>query len=90
MPGGGDGDHGDGHDHMHETPTGDRLGVRFAVAAFLSVPVVLLSMVGALHFDEWEWVALALTLPLVLWAGWPFHRATILKAATARRPWTPC
>ena len=26
-------------------------------------------------FDGWEWSALALAAPVVLWGGWPFHRA---------------
>ena len=36
-------------------------------------------MIPALQFDGWEWVALVLSLPVVLWAGWPFHRATLLN-----------
>ena len=48
---------------------------RFLVSAALTVPVVLLSMIPALQFDGWQWVALALATPVVLWAGWPFHRA---------------
>ncbi len=49
--------------------------LRLAVAAALTAPLVLVAMVGALHFPGWEWVALALSTPVVLWAGWPFHRA---------------
>ena len=37
-------------------------------------------MVMPLQFDGWEWVALALSTPVVLWAGWPFHRAAFLNA----------
>ncbi len=48
---------------------------RLAVAIVLSAPVVALSMVSALRFDGWEWVALALTVPVVLGCGLPFHRA---------------
>ncbi|MFM9140835.1 MAG: heavy metal translocating P-type ATPase, partial [Solirubrobacterales bacterium] len=43
-------------------------------------PVVLISMVMAFHFAGWEWVVMALTLPVVLWGGWSFH-ATALRAA---------
>src|SRR5439155_2246956 len=43
--------------------------------AALGLPVLLLSMVPALQFDLWQWVALALATPVVLWAGWPFHVA---------------
>jgi P-type Cu+ transporter len=54
---------------------GDALARRLLVSALLSVPVVLVSMVPALRFDGWEWPALALTAFVVLWGGWPFHRA---------------
>jgi len=49
---------------------------RLVVSAALSVPVLLVSMVTALHFVGWAWVAFALTTPVVLWGAWPFHRAT--------------
>ena len=48
-----------------------------AVAVVLSVPVVALAMVPALRFSGWEWVAAALTTPVVLWAAWPIHHATL-------------
>ncbi|MCP4436113.1 MAG: copper-translocating P-type ATPase [Actinomycetia bacterium] len=50
---------------------------RFVVAAVLSAPLVLISMVMALQFDGWEWVALALATPVVFWSGWDFHSATL-------------
>ncbi len=56
---------------------------RFVVAASLSAPLALLSMVMAFQFDGWEWVALALSAPVVLWAGWPFHRAALVNARHA-------
>jgi Cu+-exporting ATPase len=37
-------------------------------------------MVPPLQFDGWEWLAFALSTPVVLWAGWPFHRAAALNA----------
>jgi len=37
--------------------------------------VLALSMIPALQFDGWEWVALALATPVVVWGAWPFHRA---------------
>jgi P-type Cu+ transporter len=58
----------------------DRVGTRFVVSAVLSVPVAALGMIAALQFDGWEWVALSLTAPIVVWAGWPFHRAAIVNA----------
>ncbi len=48
---------------------------RFVFGALLSLPVLLLSMVPALQFDNWQWLALQLATPVVLWAGWPFHKA---------------
>ncbi|MDK4229423.1 heavy metal translocating P-type ATPase [Corynebacterium pseudodiphtheriticum] len=54
----------------------DSLRRRLIVSAVLAVPVIALAMVPAWQFDYWGWVSLALTLPVVVWAGWPFHRAT--------------
>jgi P-type Cu+ transporter len=48
---------------------------RLLVSALLAVPVVALSMIPALQFDAWQWLALQLATPVVLWGGWPFHRA---------------
>jgi Cu+-exporting ATPase len=58
----------------------DGLLRRLVVAATLSLPVLALGMVPALRFDGWGWVSLALATPVVLWAGWPFHRAAALNA----------
>jgi Cu+-exporting ATPase len=56
------------------------LARRLVVAAALTIPVALLAMVPALQFDGWEWAAFALATPVVLWAGWPFHRVAALGA----------
>jgi P-type Cu+ transporter len=48
---------------------------RVLVAALLSVPVLLMSMIPALQFDNFQWLSLQLVTPLVLWAAWPFHKA---------------
>jgi P-type Cu+ transporter len=58
-----------------EQEGGDSVRPRLVAAGVLTVPVVLVAMVGALQFPGWEWPALALTTPVVWWAGWPFHRA---------------
>ncbi|MFD5868233.1 heavy metal translocating P-type ATPase [Corynebacterium sp. NPDC060344] len=42
----------------------------------LAVPVILISMFPVLQFTNWQWLVLTLTAPVVVWAGWPFHRAT--------------
>ena len=51
------------------------LRLRLVWAAVLSLPVFLLSMVPPLQFDNWQWLAMQLATPVVLWAGWPSHRA---------------
>jgi P-type Cu+ transporter len=56
------------------------LVLRLVVAAALTVPVALIAMVMPLRFAGWEWVAFALSTPVVLWAGWPFHRAAFRTA----------
>jgi P-type Cu+ transporter len=48
---------------------------RAVVAALLSVPALLLAMIPALQFDNFQWLSLNLVTPVVLWAAWPFHRA---------------
>ena len=48
---------------------------RLILSAALSLPVLLLSMIPALQFDNWQWLALQLATPVVLWGAWPFHRA---------------
>jgi len=48
---------------------------RLVVSTALAVPVILLGMVPALQFTNWQWLSLQLATPVVLWGGWPFHRA---------------
>jgi Cu+-exporting ATPase len=52
---------------------------RLVVAVCLGVPVVAISMVPALQFAGWEWVAFVLSTPIILWSAWPFHRATLVN-----------
>jgi P-type Cu+ transporter len=59
-------------------PTRD-LRRRLVVSAGLSVPVIAVSMIPALQFDFWQWLALQLAAPVVLWGAWPFHRAAALN-----------
>jgi len=58
---------------------------RLLISAVLSLPVLLLSMIPALQFENWQWLALQLATPVVLWGAWPFHQAAWanLKHATA-------
>jgi Cu+-exporting ATPase len=60
-----------------ERPAEEQYLRRLVVSAGLSLPVLLLSMVPALQFSGWPWLALALTTPVVWWGAWPFHRATV-------------
>jgi P-type Cu+ transporter len=55
-------------------PTAD-LRRRLIGAAVLSLPVLLLAMIEPLQFENWQWLSLQLATPVVLWAGWPFHKA---------------
>ena len=55
------------------------LRTRVVVSALLAVPVVLLAMIPWFMGRGWEWVALALTTPVVTWGAWPIHRATWLN-----------
>ena len=63
-----------GHEEA-EADSGRAPTARLAIAAVLSAPVLAMSMISALQFPGWEWVALAFTVPVVLGCGLPFHRA---------------
>ncbi|MFF1808378.1 heavy metal translocating P-type ATPase [Streptomyces sp. NPDC058251] len=69
-----------------EDPVEDRdpelasLRARLVVSVLLALPVVLLSMVPALQFDNWQWLSLTLAAPVVIWGGLPFHRAAATNA----------
>ncbi|MBD0747408.1 heavy metal translocating P-type ATPase [Streptomyces sp. CBMA152] len=52
---------------------------RLIVSALLAAPVVLLAMVPALQFDNWQWLSLTLAAPVVVWGGLPFHRAAAVN-----------
>jgi P-type Cu+ transporter len=56
------------------------LRTRLIVATALTAPLVVLAMVPPLQFTGWEWLAFALATPVVLWAGWTFHRAAASNA----------
>ncbi|MCG7284583.1 heavy metal translocating P-type ATPase [Cellulomonas sp. ACRRI] len=59
---------------------GTDLRRRLRVAAVLTVPVLLLSMVPAWQFRGWQWLVAVLALPVATWAAWPFHRAAVRAA----------
>jgi Cu+-exporting ATPase len=56
---------------------------RLVVASVLGLPVLVLSMVPAAQFRNWQWVALVLATPVATWAALPFHRAALAKARHA-------
>ncbi|PZE36862.1 heavy metal translocating P-type ATPase [Curtobacterium sp. MCSS17_006] len=64
---------------VDEDPTGP-LRRRLVVSAVLAVPVVVLSMVPALQFPNWQWLALTLAAPVAVWGALPFHRAAWVNA----------
>ncbi|HEY2764568.1 MAG TPA: heavy metal translocating P-type ATPase [Pseudonocardiaceae bacterium] len=57
---------------------------RLAVALLFGVPMgdlsITLALVPALRFPGWQWLLLAMTLPVAIWAAWPFHRNAVLNA----------
>jgi Cu+-exporting ATPase len=58
----------------------DELGRRWRTSAVLTVPVLFLSMIPALQFTGWQWMAFLLASIVVLWGGKPFHRAAWTNA----------
>ena len=70
------------------TPTDDDrvrdLWRRLVVALLLGTPLADLSitlvLVPSLRFPGWQWVLLAMTVPVVAWCAWPFHRKAVIAA----------
>ncbi|CAN5750642.1 heavy metal translocating P-type ATPase [soil metagenome] len=70
------GDHSEPADaHDHGGGDADALRRRVLIVTALTLPVVALSMIPALQFDNWQWLALTLTAPVAVWGAWPLHRA---------------
>jgi Cu+-exporting ATPase len=74
-------------DGIARDPDGDRirqLWPRLVVAVLLAAPLGDLSLVVVLapstRFPGWQWVLLAMTLPVATWCAWPFHRAAFVAA----------
>ena len=53
---------------------------RLVVSAVLTVPVVAMSMIPWLQFDNWQWLSLTLAAPVVVWGALPFHKAAWTNA----------
>jgi Cu+-exporting ATPase len=56
------------------------LRARLVVAIVLSIPLVVLVAVPPARFGAWEWLALALSAPVIFWSGFGFHRAALKNA----------
>ena len=68
---------------MLEAEVSERVAMlltRLTASIVFGLPVVIISMVAALQFKNWQWLALALSAPVVTWGAWPFHRAALMNA----------
>ena len=52
---------------------------RLVISAALALPVIAMSMISALQFENWQWLALTLASPVAVWGAWPFHRAAAMN-----------
>jgi P-type Cu+ transporter len=66
-----------------EPPELAALRQRLMVSAVLTVPVVALTMIPALQFENWQWLTLTLASPVAVWGAWPFHVAAWRNARHA-------
>lgn len=57
---------------------------RLAVAVMLFIPLadlaILFTVLPEARFTGWQWLVIALALPVAGWAAWPFHRAALINA----------
>lgn len=76
-------------DPTHPDPTSEHgssagyrvpLFKRFLIAAILTAPVLVISMIPGLQFKHWGWVVGLFSLPVATWAAWPFHKAAAINA----------
>ena len=68
---------------MLEAEVSERVAMlltRLIASIIFGLPVVIISMVAALQFKNWQWLALVLSAPVVTWGAWPFHRAALMNA----------
>ncbi|MBQ0987488.1 cadmium-translocating P-type ATPase [Streptomyces sp. F63] len=50
---------------------------RLLVTAVLATPVLVLSMVPAWQFRNWQWLCFALAAPVAVWGALPFHSRAV-------------
>lgn len=59
---------------------------RLIASTLITVPLmdvtIALALVEAWRFPGWEWLCIAVALPVVTWAAWPFHRAAWMNLRT--------
>ncbi|GAA3963330.1 heavy metal translocating P-type ATPase [Actinomadura viridis] len=66
----------DGSADVGATDDGLRpLRQRLVTSVVLAVPVIAMAMIPALQFESWQWLSLTLAAPVVVYGGWPFHKA---------------
>ncbi|MDR7301480.1 heavy metal translocating P-type ATPase [Haloactinomyces albus] len=57
---------------------------RLVVSVLLFVPLadlaILFTVMPAARFPGWQWLLVALALPVAGWSAWPFHRAAFVNA----------
>jgi P-type Cu+ transporter len=72
-----------GSEAANRTPAADEAALlrpRLLVSLALAFPVIVLAMIPALQFRNWQWATLALASPVAVWGAWPFHRAALVNA----------
>ena len=70
------------HDAGENAPLDEAAALRqrLIICAVLTLPVLLMSMIPALQFTNWQWLALTLASPVVVWGALPFHKAAWANA----------
>ncbi|MQY19638.1 heavy metal translocating P-type ATPase [Nocardia macrotermitis] len=53
---------------------------RLLLTVAMAVPIIVLAMVPAFQFRNWQWLSLTLAAPVVFWGGAGFHRAAWTNA----------
>ncbi|MBV9023952.1 MAG: cadmium-translocating P-type ATPase [Streptomycetaceae bacterium] len=58
---------------------------RLLITVLLAMPVLVLSMVPAWQFRNWQWLCFMLAAPVAVWSSWPFHVRAVrgLRHSTA-------
>lgn len=68
-----------GHQAHGGLHSAESMRKRLIVSTILTVPLLAISMIPALQFSSWPWVALALATPVFVWAAYPFHWSAVLN-----------